>query len=67
MEAILKFNLPEERDEFETAQKGIHYKCVIEAVDNYLRGKLKYGELPDPVREALQETRDKLWQEMNEE
>ena len=58
--AILQFNLPEERHEFEVASNGQNYLSALHDLDNYLRSKLKYEELPDQVREALQSTRDEL-------
>lgn len=45
MIGILKFKLPEEREEFELAQQGSAWKCVIEEIDNNLRGKVKYEEI----------------------
>lgn len=64
MKAILEFNLPEEREEFEHAQRGIEYLIVLQEFDNYLRGRLKYEELPDDVHKALQEARDRLYEEL---
>lgn len=43
MEAILKFNLPEESDEHESAINGHRMKSAIFEFDGYLRQKLKHG------------------------
>lgn len=66
MEVILKFNLPEEKHEFDVANKGMDMSIVLQEFDQYLRSKLKYEELEDKVYDVLQETRDKLWDMCNE-
>lgn len=57
---ILEFSLPEEEDEFKTAQDGGGYKCVLSDMDNYLRGRIKYEELPKDVEHALRLARQRL-------
>lgn len=42
MKGILKFNLPEEKEEFLHAQNGIKYKACIEDIENYFRTEIKY-------------------------
>jgi hypothetical protein len=68
MKAILEFNLDEERDEFDMAVNGYKYSLVAHYLDQHLRGLIKYP--PDNQSEgtykALQETRDKLHQLLNE-
>ena len=44
---VLQFNLPEEQDEFVTAQKGIDYKIAIQEFDNFMRNIIKHGEEKD--------------------
>ena len=44
MEAILKFNLPEDQPEFNNALKGGDWKHVCWQMDQYLRGRVKYDE-----------------------
>lgn len=58
----LEFNLPEERQEFEYAHKGWEYLNIVEEMDNYLRGKLKYNDLTDAEHVIYQEIRSKLWE-----
>jgi len=68
MKAILEFNLEEEREEFNMAVNGYKFSLVAYDLDQYLRGLIKYA--PDTQSEdtykALQETRDKLHQLLNE-
>lgn len=60
MKAYLIFNLPEEREQFHYAQKGIDYAMALDEVDNHLRNRLKYEELSDEVHEALEQVRNLL-------
>ena len=66
--AFLKFDLPEENDEFEVANKGGLYKLVLWDLDMYLRQILKYesDSYDEKTLEALQKTRDKLHELTNE-
>jgi uncharacterized lipoprotein YehR (DUF1307 family) len=44
MKGILEFNLPEEKEDFETAQKGWKYKSMYEEVwDKVFRPYHKHG------------------------
>jgi len=54
MEGVLKFQLPEEMESFEDAQRGWKYKVVLQDIDNYLRNKVKYGE-PDTTWEKVRD------------
>lgn len=60
MKAILEFNLPEESVEHLLALRGDAYKYALDDMDNYLRARLKYEDLPGQVAETLQAARDKL-------
>jgi hypothetical protein len=42
LKGSLIFDLPEEQTEFYIAQNGIHYLSILQELDNYLRGKIKY-------------------------
>ena len=61
--STLEFNLPEERDELRYALNAVAYIAALQEIDNYLRGRLKYEELDEPVRDALQSARDFLHNE----
>ena len=60
MEAILKFNLPEEQNEFDNAVNGAKWSLVAWELDQYLRKKMKYGEISQEAYDAFEECRDKL-------
>jgi hypothetical protein len=60
--AILEFNLPEEKEEFESAKNGGCYKLALWDLDQYLRGILKYNSDAHDQKtiDELQNTRNKL-------
>lgn len=66
--AILEFNLPEEREEYEMAVKGVDYHIALSDFDNHLRAIVKYGdsEYTDEQQAFAQVLRDKLWEIMND-
>lgn len=54
--AILEFNLPEDREEFEMASKGPDYYNALFDIDNHCRNSLKHGhayKTPDEVLEDI--------------
>jgi len=60
MEATLKFNLPEEKEEFIKAQNGATMHCIIYDVDSKLRSYLKYGHSFKTPDEAIENMRNYL-------
>ena len=62
MEAILKFNLPEDREDFDLAIKAHRYSSTLSEIDQWLRGELKHGELPNETYKAYEIVRKKLWE-----
>jgi len=62
MEAILKFNLPEDHTEFELATKGSDWFHAMWELDQWLRSQTKHA--PDTMSAdtftAFEQTRDKL-------
>lgn len=50
MEAILKFNLPEESEEHMDAIYGSSYRSLIHETLERIRQDLKYKELPEEVK-----------------
>ena len=42
MEAILKFNLPEDKEEFEVASKAMDWSILAWDIDQYIRNRLKH-------------------------
>ena len=66
MKATLKFNLPEEREEFELACNAVNYSIVLSDIDNYLRSKIKHADLTDEQYKVYEEIREQLWNYINE-
>ena len=57
MKAILEFNLPEDRDDFNYATNGFNYFMALVEMDEWLRSEYKYNGKEDmwEVREKLNE------------
>lgn len=66
MKAVLEFNLPEDQDDFDTATNGWKYRSVLCDIDNFLRSKLKYEELPPGEDSGYEKARAELWNLINE-
>jgi hypothetical protein len=66
MKAILEFTLPEEKEEYTVARKGIDYKIAIDEFSDFLRSQLKYGELSEEKDAVYDEIREK-WIEILQE
>lgn len=62
MKAVLKYNLPDDNEDFKDAINGTKYRIVIDDIDNYLREKLKYGHNFTSADEALEKVREELYQ-----
>ena len=63
MEAILKFNLPEEHIEFEMATTGANMHSVLWEMDQWLRAQYKYMSDDDYSKdkyETFEKCRDQL-------
>jgi hypothetical protein len=62
MEAILKFNLPEEQSDFDLAFNGAKAQFALDDMDQWLRSQTKYA--PDNISEdtfkAFELCREKL-------
>ena len=61
MKAILEFNLPEEKDEYDFANNGVNYYITLIEFDHWLRSEYKYNG-----NEAMFEVREKLQQFIND-
>jgi hypothetical protein len=68
MEAILKFNLPEDNPEFRLAVNASKWYSVVWDIDQHLRSETKYApdSMPEEVYEALSKTREKLREIMSD-
>ena len=60
-EAILKYKLPEEKDEFTLAQRGSDFYLTLLDFDTWLRSQIKYHD-----RDDLEPVRDKLYEIMQD-
>jgi hypothetical protein len=63
MEAILKFNLPEDHIEFEMATDGSKMYSVLWEMDQWLRAQYKYmsdGEYSKDKYETFEKCREQL-------
>ena len=60
MRAILKFDLPDDQEEFEMARKAADLTGALYDLDSWLRGEIKWGD------KDYQEVRDKLHEIMDE-
>ena len=67
MKAVLEFNLPEDNYEFANATNGSKMRSVLWELDQWMRAKLKFEELPDGEYDAIKETRDQLRILLNDE
>ena len=57
MKAILEFNLPEDKEEFDAASKGMDWSILAWDIDQFMRNKIKYDQDRDGI---LQLVRDRL-------
>lgn len=62
----LSFRLPDEESEFKAAVQGRDAKLCLWHFAMYLRNRVKHGELPPEVHDALQAARDELQSMMHE-
>ena len=69
MKAILEFELPEDKEEFDAASKGMDWAIVAWDIDQYIRNRLKYqSEKLDTssAKEELELLRNELHELMEE-
>jgi len=63
MKAILEFNLPEDKEEFDVASKGMDWALLVWHIDEFIRNKIKYEQDRDGI---LQLVRNELNFQMEE-
>jgi hypothetical protein len=66
MEAILKFQLPEDQQEFDMAVKASDIHAALWDFKQKLRGHIKYEEHPAEVHEMLYKVREELNQSLTD-
>ena len=54
MKAILEFNLPEDKEEFDVASKGMDWALLVWHIDQFIRNKIKYEQDKDGILQVLQ-------------
>ena len=57
MKAILEFELPEDKKNFDAASRGMDWALVVWDMDQIMHKKVKYAELTDDSRLAIEELR----------
>ena len=63
MKAILEFNLPEDKEEYDAASKGMDWALLVWHIDQFIQNKIKYEQDRDGI---LQLVRNELNFQMEE-
>ena len=63
MKAILEFNLPEDKEEFDAASKGMDWALLVWHIDQFIQNKIEYEQDRDGI---LQLVRNELNFQMEE-
>ena len=63
MKVILEFNLPEDKEEFDAASRGMDWALLAWDIDQFIRNKIKYEQDREDV---LQLVRNQLNFQMEE-
>jgi hypothetical protein len=56
----LRFKIPSESEQFLDSFNGPSYRFTLQDMDNYLRNKLKYAEMPAEVADMVHIIRQQL-------
>jgi len=57
MKAILEFELPEDKENFDAASRGMDWALVVWDMDQIMHKKVKYEELTDDSRLMIEDLR----------
>ena len=63
MKAILEFELPTDKENFDASAKGMDWALLVWDIDQFIRNKIKYEQDKDGI---LQLVRDRLYFNMEE-
>ena len=63
MKAILEFELPADKENFDASAKGMDWALLVWHIDQFIRNKIKYEQDKDGI---LQLVRDRLYFNMEE-
>jgi hypothetical protein len=66
MQATLKFNLPEDHDNFEKAVRAKDFKLSIDEFLDWIRSKIKYTDLPEEDYRIYKEVQDQFYSILGE-
>jgi hypothetical protein len=66
MQAILKFNLPDDQADYDAARLGRSALCALWDVDQHCRSLLRYGEPTPEARELAEAVRRLISDELLE-
>ena len=66
MKARLEYDLPDDVNDYRSAVDGWRWRRVVEDMDNKLRDRLKYGDVPDPLYDELDTLRKELCELMQD-
>ena len=68
MEAILKFNLPDDQEDFNIALDGSKWALSMWEMNNWLRSQIKHPPegMSDDTYKAFEDARDQLYEILNE-
>ena len=68
MEAILKFNLPEDQEDFNIALDGGKWALSMFELNQWLRSQIKHPPegMSDDTYKAFEDARDQLYEILNE-
>jgi len=53
MKAILEFNLPEDKEEFDVTSRGMDWALLAWDIDQFIRNKIKYEQDRDGVLQLV--------------
>ena len=53
MKAILEFELPEDKEEYDTASKGMDWALLVWHIDEFIRNKIKYEQDRDGILQLV--------------
>ena len=57
MKAILEFELPKDKENFNAASRGMDWALVVWDMDQIMHKKVKYSELSNEAKLAIEELR----------
>lgn len=66
MKAIIEYNLPDDDLEFKVASNAHGWWSVLYDLDQHLRSKIKWADLPAEKHEVYEEVRERLYELMQE-